>query len=526
MKLKKLAAILLVAVMLFGLSATALADAVITISPVDATNSFEFYKLFTAENVTAGGTTVTKYAFVPAAKAAIIAAINAVAGSDVTTGKTDTEIMMYLSAVDGAFARALAVELEKNKANLGTPATPDETLPEYDNNRVTFTFDDGNGYYLILDAKDYGTNPPAAQFPMLTTANEASAITLKTTPFTPPGKVITGIVNNIFDHAGNSVSIGDTVNFQITVDIPDYILYVDYSFKVYDIMDAGYDFNATTVAASIGSTNYTPTVTTLTGTDRADIVAAMALDGIVVADDKAIIEFDFGNINTTFAGVATGSSLVITYTATVNRNAAPINNNSAVVLQNGTYVTGNGTSTDTYGFKINKANEYGEELNGVKFFLMDTATITPSTRYFTFAKGADGIYRYTGIATAPPTYDSATKVWTVDSNLSLVTADFGVDPNVEHGVINAFGLGAGTYYLYEYETLAGYNLLASAKQIVLAAADGDTTNVVTYDVINLTGIELPGTGGIGTMLFTFFGCAIILGGVVFLAVNRKRVFGK
>ena len=112
--------------------------------------------------------------------------------------------------------------------------------------------------------------------------------------------------------------------------------------------------------------------------------------------------------------------------------------------------------------------------------------------------------------------------------------------DAENGnLLNAIHLSKGTYYLKELSAPGGYHSLAEPLRIT-AAADGtisiadtgseqyedltpDDRYTFTFEVVNTPGVELPGTGGIGTGLFRTLGGILILGaGVVILL--RKQCF--
>jgi len=128
------------------------------------------------------------------------------------------------------------------------------------------------------------------------------------------------------------------------------------------------------------------------------------------------------------------------------------------------------------------------------------------------------------------------------------TSDLETDAN---GQINVSGLANGTYYLVETKTNEGYNLLQAPVEIELAieyatttttkitTEDGVTTTAttvvnqkfedadgnngtITNTVKNSKGFTLPVTGGMGTILFSVIGLALVAGAAVILIRSRKK----
>ena len=114
-----------------------------------------------------------------------------------------------------------------------------------------------------------------------------------------------------------------------------------------------------------------------------------------------------------------------------------------------------------------------------------------------------------------------------------------------NGKFAVLGLEAGTYYLKETKTLDGYNLLDKPKEVVV----GDTTstffvildenkNVVDSNMVsegqtkkeytatsvtveNSKGVQLPSTGGMGTMMLITFGTMIAIAFAVLMITQKK-----
>ena len=79
------------------------------------------------------------------------------------------------------------------------------------------------------------------------------------------------------------------------------------------------------------------------------------------------------------------------------------------------------------------------------------------------------------------------------------------------------------YYLVETKAPTGYNLLSNAVEVHFTDAVVARTNgIYTVEIENTSGIQLPITGGTGTVIFTIIGIALMVGAVVLFVVSRKK----
>lgn len=159
-----------------------------------------------------------------------------------------------------------------------------------------------------------------------------------------------------------------------------------------------------------------------------------------------------------------------------------------------TKVPSNEPETTTGAFKIEKVDKanHNTKLDGVEFTLSDAQgkalTVTGTAGNYTICKaGTEG----------------ATSTVITDAN----------------GVIYVKGLAYGdnAYKLTETKTKNGYQLLTAPVDITVANGTGNTP--VTVE--NVKQPELPLTGGMGTILFTVAGLALIGGSAFFFIRSRK-----
>jgi LPXTG-motif cell wall-anchored protein len=84
----------------------------------------------------------------------------------------------------------------------------------------------------------------------------------------------------------------------------------------------------------------------------------------------------------------------------------------------------------------------------------------------------------------------------------------------------------GQFYLQEVQPPPGFRSITTIMPISISASfvDSDRNHIVTAQVVNEVegGFTLPETGGVGTILFTVFGLALIGGAVSLALIVRHR----
>lgn len=296
-----------------------------------------------------------------------------------------------------------------------------------------------------------------------------------------------------------SVTKNEKVTYTITVNIPTYASQaVDKSFYVSDLLPDGLTIDTDSIKVQIDATDVDASNYTLDKTATNEYTFKLSVDTAKYAANWS----DKG-----------GKQLVITYTATLNDNnttAVNVKETNTVTFDYSNYpYVGNShaqkTATvdvTTFAIKIDKfvKNQEANKLAGAKFDLYRTATqaeidagkavIIPHTSVNGIKLESDLITDADGAATFAKYEANGTKY---------------------------------DYYLVETQAPSGYNLLDKAVTVNFTDADvANTAGVYTVKVSNSSGIQLPITGGTGTVIFTIIGIALMVGAVVLFVVSRKK----
>ena len=209
--------------------------------------------------------------------------------------------------------------------------------------------------------------------------------------------------------------------------------------------------------------------------------------------------------------------LMVTYSATV-KDAAAANDPAAVQNKNVADLewdtvttpdvpgTGDETDTEVYNLGFTKVDgtDPTKTLPGAVFGLYSDAACTTPVNVKT--TGTEGVYMVDPTSTTN----------------SVVTP--------ANGQVVIQGLAEGIYYLKETTAPDGYNLLADAQAVEVGKGGADelvvngTTYVVSnaeLNIANNSGVELPSTGGKGTMMLITFGSIVAMAFAVLMITQKK-----
>ena len=358
------------------------------------------------------------------------------------------------------------------------------------------------------------------------------------------------------DNADNgSAQVGDVVTFTLKSTVPDMSDYDKFVFQFTDKLPAGLTLvnNDDTVVTSDADFTTADITLTIGGNNvnmADDKVTVAVADGTEADADKKILTVTINNLLAegllAEGSVTAGQPIVLTYKAMINENAVvegntPVTNEASVQYSNDPTGTGLGTSTPdestvyTYDIDVNKwaediANKINGNLAGAEFKL----TTDEAGENVVKLVPTDGDDVHNAYRVAKPAGTGTYEAGAVDSFTTTSTSD-----------INIAGLEAGTYYLHEVNAPAGYNKLKKPVkvEIVVAPVEGNTatdgatlenpvyivtingettTGNSTINVENKKGIELPETGGIGTIGLTALGVVVVVAGLFVFPRKKKN----
>lgn len=387
--------------------------------------------------------------------------------------------------------------------------TETDTSGKIETAAADYTFNNLDyGYYLV-----YQTGTKELQSSLVSVAAaEGTEVDLK-----GEAPSITKDAQNTGGTSIDSVEIGQIVKYVITGTIPDTTGYDQYQYIIHDTLTDGLDFvdqNGTepsgtsyNVSVQIGSTAATQQSATLSGAAK----RTMELD---------LSQWIRGN------QASKGQTFTVTYYAKVNSSAVVTTNNNASLEYGNdpdstTTTTPVQEKTPTFPLQIKKYADGVDYLDGATFRIYRSEADAQGDQNAIAVTGSNGSYTVNPVQTG------------VGLSYDMVSASTEISAGSRFN-LKLNGLAAGDYWIVETDAPEGYNgVTAPIKVTVTVSADDNVNNWTiskngvaepdkVIDIENSTGTILPGTGGMGTILFTVIGVALVIAVAGSFVVSRRR----
>ena len=556
--MKKMLSVMIVVVLSLVLSVTALAaqeNITITIegqsSNDKAGHEYAAYQLLTGDILEVEGQkTLTNLQFGSGVDAA---ALKTALGLLDTATEADVarKLEEYNSNVVGKTGRDLAKLLNDENCLKAAGAVKDSSAPY----ELVVT---GPGYYFIDDTLTTNADKGARSAFLLKLAEtEDIKVNVKTDVPTIDKKIDEGA-----GVEANTASIGDEVPFVLTSKVPASMEeYNQYYFIVNDTLSKGLTFN-NDVVIKINNSVYSAekyTVSYTGGSGSATQIKIVFKDfeeNYELAGKDIEIKYS-ATLNEYADRTATGNPNVVNLTYSNDPNHEYNGDNEpGTGDDNVTGITPDKkTVTYTTGVRVLKVDDTDKVLPGAEFELTGDSLNTVIVVKSTFTKADDGTYyalndgSYTEVAPTSETesqYKSTTekyKLSLVDAAPEQVASEKKITVTTDpEGYAIFSGLGDGEYTITETKAPEGYQkseasitfeitsnptvTAANWKVDDEAVTIDDDGTIKEFKVVNTKGINLPGTGGVGTTVFYVAGSVLVIGGIVLLIFKKRMSSNK
>ena len=346
----------------------------------------------------------------------------------------------------------------------------------------------------------------------------------------PEKKIVTTDSNgNIKSVSANDVHVGDYIQYQIKVSVPQF---TDKSFMVTDNMPKITITDKMSKNLTFVKDEDHPVTVTVNGVTKTEKVGEKTdnvytlTTGTPGSDNTYTAFTAILQANGGFTKADCTKDVIITYFARVdgiNNNkentTSDLQNSASVKVNDDSDIPGGHTDSYTYGIKLTKT--------------LDGKALEEEQKvYFDLYEKKDGTYtRVTNLENVVSA--NKTKGDEINNGQFVTTKDKPI-------IIE--GLSLGEYALKETKPVGGYTLLTKYVEFNLVDKNSDgslpdglldytegeyknkntTSNILSKTVDNKKGFSMPGTGGMGTYIFTIGGLVVMAGAVLLLVSSKKK----
>ena len=321
-------------------------------------------------------------------------------------------------------------------------------------------------------------------------------------------------VKKFVDTEGNAIAVGDTVSYSLVYYLPADIEDAD-SLEVFDVLDEALTFEPDTIVVTtndsttlvkktseIGTHDYDVDNEIETSSGKTTVTVTFTNDGIgkLAGLESVTVKFDC-KVNET---ILSYGDLTVSNTATVN-----FTNDEGQAY---TIVADEHVDIHTAAIRVVKEGGDGTPLTGAEFKIA-TSSMNAVAGHF---------IRMDPVTGELIDYDSA-----LDSDWNNLeeTDDYQGQSEPDGNITTFSGLkdfedsSYQTYYIVETKAPEGYNLLTAPKEVTFT---GDEINYTLEAIVkNSRGFTLPQTGGIGTIIWTIAGIALLGAAAIIFATRKK-----